>query len=341
MNQEPSAAFLSDNAAPAHPAALDALFEVNTGTMPSYGEDPVTARAADAIRRAFESPTADVLFALTGTAANIIALAGAVQPWDLIICSDIAHIVVDEAGGVGRLSGATVMALPSRDGLLDPGQLDTLMAARGVVHQSQPRIVSITQCTEHGRVWTSQAITEFVDHAHELGLLVHVDGARIGNAVAALEVSPLAATGDADIVSVGGTKNGMLFGDAILVRRPDQFRGIRFVQKQIGHLGSKHRYVSAQFDAMFRADRWLESATHANEMAARLSSGLTELGHRLSWPTEANEVFVDLTDDDYDRLSRSYLLERPVPSAPPVRFVCSWSTTVDEVDAVLTTLAAP
>lgn len=237
------------------------------------------------------------------------------RPWELIICSDTAHIIVDEAGGVGRVSGATLATLPSRDGLLDPGQLDALIGGRGDVHRSQPRIVSITQCTERGRVWAPDAIAQFVDHAHRLGLLVHVDGARIGNAAAALNVSPLAAVGDADIVTVGGTKNGMLFGDAILVRRPEHFSGVKFVQKQIGHLPSKHRYVSAQFDALLRDDLWLRLAAHANDMATRLSAGLVALGHRLSCPTDANEVFVDLSDDVHAQLSRRYLLERPVTSA--------------------------
>ena len=188
-----------------------------------------------------------MLFAFTGTAANIIALASAVRPWHEILCSDVAHVLLDEAGGPVRLSGAQLTRLPSDDGLIAPDELDRRVARRGEVHHSQPRIVTITQSTENGRVWTVPAITEFVEHAHALDLLVHVDGSRIANAIAALDVSPIDAIGDADIVTVGGTKNGMLFGDAILVRRPEHFGGIHFVQKQIGHLASKHRFVAAQF----------------------------------------------------------------------------------------------
>jgi threonine aldolase len=331
----PSYAFASDNAAPAHPAVLDAITAVNTGAAPSYGDDAVTARAVDALRQVFDTPQAEVLFALTGTGANVIALSSAVRPWQQILCSDIAHAVVDEAGGVVRASGATLTALPSRDGIIDPAELDRIITARGVVHRSQPRIVTITQSTENGRVWTPDGIAAFIDHAHSLDLLVHVDGARLANAIATLGVSPAEAVGDADIVTVGGTKSGLLFGDAILVRRPEQFDGIRFVHKQIGHLTSKQRFVAAQFEALLHDTRWLRLATHANAMAARLSTGLAGLGLPPSVPTEANEVFVDLDDATYAALSRHYAVHRPDPLEPPVRFVCSWTTTVDEVDDAL------
>lgn len=331
----PSSTFASDNASPAHPQVIEAILAANTGAVPSYADDAHTHRAADALRRAFGSPEADVLFALTGTGANIVALAAAVRPWEQILCSDVAHVIVDEAGGVVRVSGATLTALPSRDGIIDPAELDRAVAARGVVHHSQPRIVTVTQSTENGRVWSPQAITEFITHAHELGLLVHVDGSRIANAAAALGSAPLTAIGNADIVTVGATKNGAMFGDAILVRHPTAFDGIRFVHKQIGHLTSKHRFVAAQFAALLDDGLWLELAGHANAMAARLSAGLVARGVELAVPTEANEVFVNLDQTVYDDLSQHYSVHKPDPSAPMVRFVCSWSTTVEEVDAAL------
>lgn len=334
----PSAAFASDNAAPAHPAVVDAIVAANTGSAPSYADDPITRRATDALRTAFASPDADVLFALTGTGANVIALAAAARPWEQILCSDIAHVIVDEAGGVVRASGATLTALPSRDGIIDPAELDRVVTARGVVHHSQPRIVTLTQSTENGRVWTAPGLADFIAHAHDLDLLVHVDGSRIANAIAALDVEPLQATGDADIITVGGTKNGALFGDALLIRRPERFDGIRFVHKQIGHLASKHRFVSAQFEALLGDGLWLHLAAHANTMAARLSAGMTTLGLQLAVPTEANEVFVNLTADQYRRLSQTYAVHKPDPLTPPVRFVCSWATTDDEVDAALEAL---
>ena len=206
---------------------------------------------------------------------------------------------------------------------------------RGEVHHSQPRIVSITQSTENGRVWQPSAIAKLVDHAHELDLLVHVDGARLANAVAALSVTPAEAIGDADVVTVGGTKNGMLFGDALLVRRPEHFTGIEFVQKQIGHLASKHRYVSAQFEALLSGGTWLELARHANTMAGRLSAGLSALGLRIPSPTEANEVFVDLSSATLKAVRERFAVHVPDPLRPTVRFVCSWATTADDVDAAL------
>lgn len=336
----PSTAFASDNAAPAHPKVLEALHRANDGSAPSYGNDDLTAQAADALKRAFDSPDADVLFTFTGTAANIISLAAAARPWDEIFCSDVAHVLVDEAGGPVRLSGAQLTRLPSVDGLISPDELERRVLGRTEVHHSQPRIVSITQSTENGRVWQTDALTEFVDRAHTLGLLVHVDGARIANAVAALDLSPSEAIADADIVSVGGTKNGMLFGDAIVVRRPEHFHGIHFVQKQIGHLASKHRFIAAQFVALFDDGLWLQNAANANTMAGRLSEGLESLGLQLAAPTEANEVFVKLDADVHRRFGKSYMVHQPDVGEPVVRFVCSWATTETEVDDALGVLAA-
>ncbi|MGE2832615.1 threonine aldolase family protein [Mycobacterium sp. SMC-4] len=334
-----SHAFASDNAAPAHPAALQALQDANAGAAAAYGADPISERAADLLRGTFDCPDAEVLFTFTGTAANIISLTSAVQPWQEMLCSDIAHVLVDEAGGPVRLSGAQLTRLPSTDGLIAPEQLDRHAARRGPVHHSQPRIVSITQSTENGRVWTEPAMTMFVDHAHDLDLLVHVDGSRVANAVVALNIPPSDVIGDADIVTVGGTKNGMIFGDAILVRKPTQFPGIRFVQKQIGHLASKQRYVAAQFAAFFADDIWLRNAAHANAMAARLSAGLTDLGLPLAAPTEANEVFVKLPPEVHRDFGRHYAVHQPDLDTPVVRFVCAWSTAEQEVDDALRILA--
>lgn len=334
----PSFAFASDNAAPAHPTAVEALISANQTSTPSYGDDPITTRAADVIKDAFDSPDADVLFAFTGTGANIIALSAAVRPWHEILCSDVAHALLDEAGGPVRVSGAQLTPLPSDDGIIATAELDNRIARLGEVHHSQPRIVSITQSTENGRVWPAAAIKRFIDHAHSLGLLVHVDGSRIANAIVSLGVSPVEAIGDADIVTVGGTKNGMLFGDAILVRRPELFDGIHFTQKQIGHLASKHRFVSAQFAAMIGDGEWLRAADHANTMAARLSAGITALGLPLASPTEANEVFVDLEPETYAELSRHFAAHKPDSLGSTVRFVCSWATTAAEIDGALDAL---
>jgi threonine aldolase len=334
----PSSAFASDNAAAAHPLAIEAIANADRDSSPSYGSDAVTAHAAALIKETFDSPDADVLFAFTGTGANIIALTAGVRPWHEILCSDIAHVLLDEAGGPVRISGASLTALPSDDGIIDPSALDKAIARRGEVHHSQPQIVTITQSTENGRVWDAGGIADFIDHAHELDLLVHVDGARIANAIAALNVSPKEAIGDADIVSVGGTKNGMLFGDAILVRRPEHFPGIEFVQKQLGHLASKHRYISAQFNALLHEGNWIRLAAHANEMAARLSTGMTDLSLELATPTEANEIFVNLEPAALTAVRERYSVHQPDPHQRAVRFVCSWATSADEVDAALHTL---
>jgi threonine aldolase len=198
--------------------------------------------------------------------------------------------------------------------------------------------VTVTQSTENGRVWQPAQLNEFVQHAHGLDLLVHVDGARIANAIAAQRIEPREAIADADIVTIGGTKNGMLFGDAILIRSPEHFTGIEFVQKQLGHLASKHRYISAQFSELLAEGDWLDLATHANTMASRLSSGMVAMGLTLAAPTEANEVFVNLSPDVLDAVRQHFVVHVPDPHRPAVRFVCSWATAPDEVDAVLTVL---
>jgi threonine aldolase len=334
-----SAAFASDNAAGAHPRVIEAIVRANQDSVSSYGTDPGTERAAQKLREAFGAPDADVLFALTGTAANIIALASAVRPWQEILCSDIAHSLLDEAGGPVRLSGAQLTPLPSDNGLIAPRELDRHIARRGEVHHSQPRIVTITQSTENGRIWSPGALTEFIDYAHQHDLLVHVDGSRVANAIAALDVRPCDAIGDADIVTVGGTKNGMLFGDAVLVRRPEHFHGIRFLQKQIGHLASKHRFIAAQFEAMLHDDLWLHTAAHANRMAAALSAGMVAAGLQLAAPTEANEVFVILDATTTARVREHFAVHAPDPMRPVVRFVCSWATTDDDVAAALKVIA--
>ncbi|CAJ1581792.1 threonine aldolase family protein [[Mycobacterium] wendilense] len=329
-----SAAFASDNAAPVHPAVLDALIGANADPVSAYGKDPYTEHATQRLRDLFASPDAEVLFALTGTAANVIALSAATRPWHEILCSDIAHALLDEAGGPVRISGAQLTRLPSDDGLIDPAELERRVARRGDVHHSHPSIVTITQSTENGRVWTASRLREFVDRAHELDLLVHIDGARIANAIAALDLDPAEAIADADVVTVGGTKNGQMFGDAVLVRRPERFDGIRFVQKQIGQLASKQRFVAAQFEAMLTDGLWLQTAAHANTMAARLSRGLTAMGLRLAAPTEANEVFVQLDPAARERIS-GYAVHQPDALSPVFRLVCSWATTEEQVSDVL------
>jgi threonine aldolase len=261
-----------------------------------------------------------------------------VRQWHSILSSDIAHIALDEAGGPARSSGATVVPLRSTDGIIDVDELDKAISMRGPVHHSQPRIVSITQSTENGRLWHPDVLDHFIDHAHRLDLLVHIDGSRIANAVAALGATPARTIGDADIVTIGGTKNGMMFGDAVLVRRPHLFEGITWAQKQIGHLASKNRYACAQFDALFRDGLWLRNAAQANTMAARLSAGMATMGLRLATPTEANEVFVHLPPSVSAEASKHYALHVPEPRESVYRFVCSWSTTCAEVDAALALL---
>ena len=337
-----SSAFASDNAAPAHPQAIEAISKANEGPTPSYGDDPFTARASETLRAAFDSPDAEVLFAFTGTAANIIALAAAARPWHEILCSDIAHSLLDEAGGPVRLSGAQLTRLPSDDGILDPALLDRAVARRGEVHHSQPHIVTITQSTENGRVWSRQAINEFVDHAHELDLLVHVDGSRIANAIAALDVSPIASERATPTSSPSAAPR------TACCSATRSWSAGPSTSTESGSCRSRSAIWRASTATCRLSSRrscatasgWRTPPT-PTRWPTKLSTGLDALGLGLAAPTEANEVFVNLEPKTHSAIAERYAIHAPDTLRPIYRFVCSWATTDDDVDAVLALLASP
>lgn len=334
-SEQPSAAFASDNTAPAHPDAVSAIVEANNGNAYSYGNDGWTTRAAQMLKETFEAPQSEVLFTYTGTGANVAALSGSVNPHEAILTSDVAHALVDEAGGPTRVSGAIMLPLASDGGILRPESLDRAIRMRGDAHQSQPRLVTITQSTELGRVWPVDELNRFISHAHQLDLLVHVDGARLANAIVSLGATPAQTIGDADLVTVGGTKSGMLFGEAVLIRTPTLQKSIAYAQKQIGQLASKNRFIAAQFIACLSNETWLSSAAHANQMAKRLAVGLESLGFSIAHRVDANEVFVVLDTSLVAALLARFAAHVADPDRAVVRFVCSWSTTDSEVDSLI------
>jgi threonine aldolase len=288
--------FTSDNDAGAHPKVLEAVLAANAGPALAYGDDPWTPRAARRFEELFEADV-QVFFTFGGTGANVVSLHALLAPYEAVICPSTAHINVDECGAPERITGAKLIATPSSDGKLDlDAARDVLLASKGE-HHAQPRILSISQPTELGTVYTVDEMARIGEFAREHDLLVHVDGARIANAVASLECPLRAVTIDAgvDVLTFGGTKNGLMYGEAVVFLRPQSGRAAGFARKQAGQLPSKMRFIAAQFEALLTDDLWLENARQANGMARLLAERLTGAeGVEVLRPPAANSLFARL-----------------------------------------------
>ena len=330
--------FASDNTAPAHPAVIAAVAAANAGHAAAYGDDPWTTRAAERIHGLFgaEVPT---YFVWNGTGANVTGLSALLRPRDAVICTDDAHIAVDEGGAPERFAGVKLIDLPTTDSKLRIHQLEPLLGALGVMHHVQPRVVSITQSTERGTVYSVAELRELCAWAHRHGLYVHMDGARIANATAALggDVRATVREVGVDVLSFGFTKNGGMGAEAVVFLDPHTAEGFDFVRKQGMQLASKMRFLAAQVDALLTDGLWLRLAGHANQMAQRLAAGAGEVkGVRLARLPEANAVFAHLRNEDIPRLQARhdfYIWKPGTDGTSEVRWMCSWDTTAEEVDA--------
>ena len=330
--------FGSDNHAPVHPDVLAALAAVNEGHSFPYGADDVTAAAVDAVRR-HVGTDAEVAFVFNGTGANLVGLGLALRPWQHVVCASSAHIAVDECGAPERLLGVKLVDLDTPDGKLTPDLVRASISGVGDEHRTQPGAVSITQSTELGTVYTPDEIRALADVAHEHGMILHLDGARIANAAAALGVPFAGTTSECgvDVLSFGGTKNGLLGAEAVVVLTPGLADGLPYARKQLGQLGSKGRYLAAQFLALLEGDLWLRNARHANAMAARLADGVRAVpGVRITRPVQANAVFALLPPDAVGPLQERFGFyvwdERNGSPDLEVRWMCSWDTTESDVD---------
>lgn len=336
--------FASDNHAGAHPDVLAALAEANDGHTGAYGADPWTERAEELFRQHF-GPDARGFPVFNGTGANVAALDAIARSFEAVICTDVAHMHVDECGAPERIAGTKLYTVATEHGKLTPDDLGRWESRRGDEHHAQQRIVSITQATELGTIYTPAEIRAIADEAHRLNMLLHVDGARLANAAASLDASLAEITTDvgADVVSFGATKNGAAFGDAVVFLRPELADGFEFVRKQLGQLASKMRFLSAQLVALLDGDLWLANARHANGMATRLAERAGDLeGVTIAHPTEANGVFASLPHAVIDALLDE------LPGDPPfhvwdaergvVRWMCAWDTSADDVDSLVAAL---
>jgi threonine aldolase len=325
--------FGSDNEAPVAPEILKAILDANSGNAIAYGEDAWTARAVDRFKAQFGEHTA-VFFTFNGTGANVAALSSLLRPWEAVLAPASAHLQTDECGALERFNGSKVIPVPTPDGKLRPADIVPYLRAGQEVHFPQIRAISISQSTEYGGVYEIDEIRELCDLAHQRGLIVHVDGARLANAAAALGTTLRATTVDAgvDVLSFGGTKNGLMFGEAVCFFKPGLHGGAApFVQKQSTQLASKMRYLAVQLDAMLTDDLWLRYAAHANAMAARLHDRLRSIpAVRVTRPVRCNAVFATLERGAIEQIQREFFFY--VFDESLVRWMTHWATTPQEVD---------
>lgn len=335
--------FASDNYSGVHPEVLEALIRANEGHQVSYGDDVYTARLQEVIGDHF-GPGAQAYGAFNGTGANVVGLQAMLPHWGAVVCAETAHINTDENGAPERVAGIKLLTVPTADGKLRPDDLERYPRDPRDVHHPLPAVVSITESTELGTVYTADEIAALAARAHDLGLTVHMDGSRLANAAAALDVGLGALTREVgvDVLSLGGTKNGLMFGELVLVLDPDTVAGVPYLQKMNMQLASKMRFLSAQFIALLEGDLWRRSAGHANAMARRLRTGLEERlaagaisGVSFSQPTEANSIFAVLPEGVADRLRDRYAFYDWDPTRGEVRWVCSFDTDTEDVDGFL------
>jgi len=339
--------FASDNYSGIHPEILAAIAAANDGHQIAYGEDQYTERLQQVFAQHFgEGVQAFPVF--NGTGANVTALQSMLPRWGAVISASTAHINVDEGGAPERIGGFKLLTVPTDDGKLTPELVDREAWGWGDEHRAQPLVVSITQSTELGTLYTVEEITALADHAHERGMKLHIDGARISNAAAALDVPLRAFTTDAgvDVLSFGGTKNGAMLGEAIVVLNPAASDGLIYSRKYNMQLSSKMRFVSAQLIALLEGDLWLRNARHSNAMAQRLrtavEAGLADgsiRGVGFAQPTQSNGIFATLPDGIADRLRESFRFYDWDASRNEVRWMCSFDTEESDVDAFVAELA--
>jgi threonine aldolase len=328
--------FASDNNAPAAPEVLEAIAAANRDDAVGYGDDPWTAAARARFEELVGSPV-QVLFTFNGTGANVLALAAMLQPYHAVLCASTAHIHTDECGAPERFIGAKTIPIPSEDGKLTPQAIVPFLSSTHPPHQSRPRVISVSQSTELGTVYTIDELRTLAEFAHEHGLLLHVDGARLANAAASLECDLRLLTRGigADAVSLGMTKNGGMLGDLVLLLS-DAVRGDagEYARKQAMQLASKMRFIAAQADALFRGDLWLRLARRANAMARRLAELLAGIPNvRIIHPVQANAVFAAIPRAAIAPLRERFFFYVFDETRDVVRWMTSWATREDDVVA--------
>ena len=334
--------FASDNYSGICPEAWEAMAEANSGHVSSYGNDPWTQRAADLIREVFETDC-EVFFVFNGTAANSLALAALCQSYHSILCHELAHIETAEGGAPEFFAnGSKILLLAGAHGKIDPAEIERAVQRRTDIHYPKPGALSITEATETGMVYSVAEIQTLAATAKNLGLRVQMDGARLANAVAALQVPPADLTWRAgvDVLCFGGSKNGSALGEAVVFFNHELARDFDYRCKQGGQLASKMRFLSAPWVGLLKNGAWLKHARHANEMAARLAAGLKNVSSvQISHPVQSNAVFAKIPQSAEEALhARGWNFYTGVITGNESRLMCSWDTTPEDVDALIADL---
>lgn len=337
--------FASDNWAGVHPEVLNAISAANVGHEPAYGGDSHTSRF-HALTKELFGTHAEAFPVLNGTGANVLALQATLPRWGAVICARTAHINCDETGAPEKTGGLKLLQVDTADGKLTPDLVAREAWGWGNEHRAEPLAVSISQVTELGTCYTAVEVAALADQAHEHGMLLHVDGSRLGNAAAHLGATLAELTTDVgvDVLSLGGTKNGLMGAEAVVVLSPGIAPGMHYLRKMNLQLASKMRFTSAQLNALYEGDLWLRSARHANAMAARLATGIealsaTDTAIRIAQPVQSNAVFAQLPQATAARVQARYRFGQ-WPTEPGLyRLMCAFDTREEDVDGLIAALA--
>jgi threonine aldolase len=330
---KPSRSFASDNNAVVHPEVLQAIRRANEGHAVGYGDDPYTESAVGKFREQFGADVA-VFFVFNGTAANVLSLQALTRPFHAVLCPEMSHIYTDECGAPESFTGCKLLPLPAPDGKLTVESVSHAYHGIGDQHHVQPRVISITQATEMGTVYKPAEVEALARFAHDRNMFLHMDGARISNAVAAQHLTLRRATRDlgVDALSFGGTKNGLMGAEAVVFFRPELAQDFLFVRKQGMQLASKMRFLSAQMDALLTDDLWRRNAEHANRMARLLEQEVKKIPSvKIAYPVEANGVFAQIPRTAIKKIQERYFFYVWSEEDAVVRWMCSFDTTEDDV----------
>jgi threonine aldolase len=329
----PSRSFASDNNAGVHPEMIDAITAANQGHVVAYGDDPFTERAVKVFQKHFGRDIA-VYFVFGGTGANVLGLKAATKSYNAVICAETAHINVDECGAPEKFTGCKLLSVSTPDGKVTVEQIKHFLHGVGFEHHVQPRVISVSQATEMGTVYTRSELKTLADFAHRNNMLLHMDGARISNAAVSLTANFKEMTRDVgvDVMSFGGAKNGMMYGEAVVFFDKTMAADFKYIRKQGMHLPSKMRFISAQFEALLAGDLWKRSATHANRMARILATELEKVPQiKLTQPVEANGVFATVPGKYIPILQKKYFFYVWNEEINEIRLMTSFDTTEDDI----------
>ena len=328
--------FASDNNSPAHPEVIQAVLEANQGHTLAYGDDYFTERANAKLRQVFGTPC-EPFFLYTGTGANVLSMAALTRSHHAVICSESAHLHGAECGAAEKFAGVKLLTVPTRTGKIDVEDIEAQLGHERDQHHVQPKVVSLTQATEYGQCYTVEELGRICEFAHQNGLYVHMDGARLYTACSALGASPTEMTREAglDVLSLGGTKLGLLGAEAVLFFRPELAADFSYIRKQGMQLASKMRFLAVQMEALFEDDLWLRLASHANAMARMLSDELRAIpGLELTREVQTNMVYAAIPPEAVKRIRERYLFYVFDEKRWEVRLVTNYDTTEEDVRGI-------